>query len=346
MLNIDNLIRTGTMALRAHISGGRLPLNVMLSLTNQCTSRCSYCSIPARKQRELTTLEVFDLIDQIGQMGATRLGLWGGEPLIRGDVGDIVDYAKEKGLFVTLDTNGYLIPEKLREIRNIDHLLVAFDGLEEAHDINREKGSFKKVMRAFEVISRKIPMWTITVLTKYNIESVDYILQTAERFGFLTTFQVVHHNEKLGRDLVEFLPSPEAYREAFLYLIKRKREGAPIASSFNYLHYLSTWPDFTRPSDVRKRDNLACLAGRLFCNVDVDGSVYPCPLLIEKFPAKNFLASSFKNVYDSLGPLPCRSCDGGCCVEYNYLYSLNLSSIFDWIRAMHLTRKNLNGRGN
>ena len=54
----------------------------------------------------MTTREVFRLFDEIAAMGTIRIGLWGGEPLIRDDIGDILEYGKKKGFYITMDTNG------------------------------------------------------------------------------------------------------------------------------------------------------------------------------------------------------------------------------------------------
>lgn len=335
-MRLKNLFNMGYTALRANVTNARVPLNVMFSVTNRCTSNCIYCNIPSRKQRELTTKEIFELIDQLVEMGTQRLGLWGGEPLIRDDIGQIIDYAKNKGLFVTLDSNGYLIEEQFPYLKNLDHFILALDD-----DRNRGAGSFQKAMKAAKYLKGKVPTWTITVLTKHNLESIDFILETARNFGFLATFQVLHHNEILGKNLESLLPSEELYRIAIRKLIHLKKSGAPIASSFRYLKHLLNWPDYKKPMLSYPINGLKCWAGKLYCNVDTDGSVYPCSLLVEKMKALNYLDTGFKKAFDYIQEVPCRACNASCFTEYNYLYSLNLGTIFEWLKAMHISRRHL-----
>lgn len=57
----------GIGVLFAHLLNKRIPLNVMLSVTNHCPSRCSYCNIPDRNQKELTTKQIFYLIDELSE---------------------------------------------------------------------------------------------------------------------------------------------------------------------------------------------------------------------------------------------------------------------------------------
>ena len=334
----------GGGVLKAKILNQKVPLNTMLSVTNRCTSNCCYCNIPNRKQRELTTREILDLVDQMTKMGTQRLGLWGGEPLIRDDIGQIIDYAKHKGLYVTLDSNGYLVEEKFQLLKNLDHLILALDGPEEMHDQNRGKGSFKEAMKAIRLLKGKMPIWTITVLTKYNLDGIDFILETAKNYGLLATFQVLHHNEILGRNRESLLPSNEAYQRVIKAIILKKKKGAPIASSFSYFGHLLNWPDYKKPTLPYAIDNLRCWAGKCYCNVDTGGSVYPCSLLVEKIKSLNYLDVGFKKAFYQIPQITCQACSASCFTEYNYLYSLNFGTIFEWLKAMHISRRHLGAR--
>lgn len=338
-MRLKNLFKMGLGAALAKGANIRIPLNVMLSVTNLCTSNCVYCNIPSRRQKELTTKEVFELIDQLVKLGTQRLGLWGGEPLTRDDIGNIIDYAKHKGLYVTMNSNGCLVEERKRDLKNLDHFILALDGPEEMHDRNRGAGSFRKAIQAIKILKDEMPVWTITVLTRNNLEGVDFILDTAKEFGIQATFQVLHHNDILGRDLEPLLPAQESYRVVVKKLIDKKRAGSPIASSFSYLNRVLNWPDYKKPVLSYSIDNLKCKAGQLYCNIDTDGSVYPCSLLVGKIKALNYLELGFKKAFDFMQDIPCKACNASCFTEYNYLYSLNPGVIFGWLKAIYASRK-------
>lgn len=329
-----NAFSMGIGALKANLLGNRIPLNVMLSVTNRCTGRCSYCRIPLRKQQELTLPQILDLVDQLGEMGTQRLGLWGGEPLMRDDIGEIITYAKNKGMYVTMDTNGHLLPQRIEEIADVDHVVIGFDGPREIHEKYRGKGTYDKVIRAFEAGQNRLKLWTITVLTRENIGHIEDIVEHARKYNLLTTFQVVHHNDRLGKEIAGFIPSDEEYKTAVKRLVDLKKQGAPIVSSYNYLHYLLKWDDFSSPMRDVPVNNLKCWAGSLYCNVDTDGTVYPCSLLIEKMDALNFLDVGFRKAFDHIKEVPCKACDASCFTEYNYLFSLNPTSILGWLRCV------------
>jgi len=336
-MRLHNMFKMGLGTLTARIYKKRFPLNVMFSVTNRCPSHCKYCNIPERKQRELTTQEVFILIDQVCEMGCQRIGLWGGEPLMRADISEIIDYSKAKGLFVTLDSNGYLVAKEVKLLSKLDHLILALDGPQQAHDLNRGLGSFRKVMSAIEAAAGKLPLWTITVLTKHNLNSIDFILDNARKYGFLATFQLLHHNDRLSRNHESLLPPSEDYKKAIREIIGAKKKGAPIASSFNYLSHILNWPDYKMPTSAYKIGNCDCWAGKLYCNIDTDGSVYPCSLLVDKVDALNFLEVGFKKTFESLRSDFCKSCLASCFTEYNYIFSLNAATIIEWLKSMQRT---------
>ncbi len=332
-MKIKNLLRMGAASLGANLTGAATPLNVMISVTNRCPARCSYCDIPNRQQRELTTAEMISLFDQLKELATQRIALWGGEPLVRDDIGQLIDYAKKQcGFFVSIDTNGYLVPAKIDQLSSLDVLVISFDGPREVHDENREPGSYDKVIEALRVACRTHNVFTITVLTNKNIAHIDFILEQARQLGFGTTFQLPHHTKCLASEGEQLLLSEnEAYRGAIRHLIRRKREGYPIVSSYRYLEYILKWEDYRQyvsPDDK----GLTCWAGRLYCNVDTDGSVYPCSGTIGTMPAKNFLDVGFKAAFDAIGAPACKSCIASCFTEYNYMHSFQLDVIWNWLR--------------
>jgi len=326
------LSRVGLATLKFHILKKRIPTNLMFSVTDKCNSQCKYCSLPLHAKPELTTSQIFRLIDEFVDLGGSKIGLWGGEPLVREDIGDIIDYCKNKGLLTSLDTNGYLVPQKINQIRNLDLLVISFDGEEVIHDMNREKGSYQKVMKAFEAACGKVPVWTITVLTKYNLNSVDFILNKAKEFGFYTIWQALHHQSLGSDESRHVLPTQEEYKKVIKLLMERKSEGNPIANSREYFKYIYDWPDFNRLYLKEKRHNLSCYAAQLYCNIDTDGKLYPCCVLVDLMPAKSAVEVGLKQAFDYVKNIPCQSCRVVCHVESNYIYSLHPWVIMNWLR--------------
>lgn len=97
----------------------RIPVSVGLDLTYRCNNRCvhCYCNLlpndKAAAKRELSTVEICNLLDELASMGSLWLLMTGGEPLLREDFEDIYLHAKEKGFLITLFTNGTRVDDKL-----------------------------------------------------------------------------------------------------------------------------------------------------------------------------------------------------------------------------------------
>lgn len=322
----------GWSALAHRVLGRTRPLNIMLALTDRCTARCSYCRITERKSPEMTTEQIRLLLDQAYEFGCRRLGLWGGEPLLREDLGEIVRHAKRLGLFVTVDTNAHLLDRHDQSLLDVDHLNISLDGNQEAHDDSRGTGTFEKTMNGIKHAAGRYRFWTITVLNRNNLDQVDWLLDAANKYGFMTTFQVLHHNEHLG-DGQDLRPADDEIRRIMKYLLERKNSGAPIASSRKYLRHMIEWPNY---QDVRAMKSGArrCLAGRLYCNVDVNGDLYPCSLLIGDQKPPNAVEMGFSRAFKALPEIDCNACVAACFTEYNLLYGLDIATGLNWIKAL------------
>lgn len=93
------------------------PANGQIDLTYRCDYNCLHCYCKGSENvgRELTTVEVKKVLDEIHTAGCFWLTLTGGDPLIRPDFKEIYAYAKQKGFIITVLTNGYRLNHKLAD---------------------------------------------------------------------------------------------------------------------------------------------------------------------------------------------------------------------------------------
>lgn len=105
----------------------RKPYAVLFELTPKCNFRCVHCYLQNNHgQSILSTDQVKKIIDILYEKGILFLTLSGGEAILRPDFTEIYLYAKEKGFFVEVFTNGYLIDSKLIDLfREYPPLLVS-----------------------------------------------------------------------------------------------------------------------------------------------------------------------------------------------------------------------------
>lgn len=332
---VKNIAVMAAAAVGNRFLGVKIPLNVMLALTDRCTGNCIYCQLPARKSPEMSTAEICTMIDQAAGGGCQRIGLWGGEPLLRDDIGEIIRRARGHGIFVTVDTNGHLVEKRSKELEAANHINISLDGDRRSHDLNRGEGSFNRTVGGLEhSLSRGFATWTISVLSKHNIDQVDNVLKMAREMGFLATFQVLHHNELIGCNAGLHATDAEI-REVARMLLARKREGWPVASSVEYLKLWATWPNFKVNRLQSRAGYPMCRSGRLYCNVDVDGSMYPCSLFVDEMDnPPNVRKVGFMGAFKALEIPDCNACLATCFTEYNLLYSLNISTGLNWVKAL------------
>ncbi len=172
-----------------------MPLRFFFELTHLCNLNCPYCYIGKdRKKEELTTSQWFDVINQIPFW--SFITLVGGEPLIREDFCEILEYASKKVLKkVNVVTNGILINEKIIHsfIKSKMLLLsVSLDGWEENHDKNRDKkGIFKKITDNLDELrnqiifsNSKLMIDIKTIVLKDNLEDILKLYEYCTNKGF------------------------------------------------------------------------------------------------------------------------------------------------------------------
>lgn len=341
-MRASTLLGFGQTVLRYHLRGERAPLNAMIALTDQCNARCSYCDIPARGRPGLDSAALLRLIDELAEAGCRRLGFWGGEPLLRPDIGALLDHAHSRGLWTSMDSNGYLFPRRVHELGSLDHVVFSLDGTREHHELNREPGSYDKVMAALRCASeRGIPFWTLTVLTRHNLGDIEHLLDLAEIWGGRASFQLLHHPPGLASPQAQaLLPSEEQTREALRALWAAKDAGRPVAVSRGTLRQLLRWPDYTQTFSFDPH-RPRCLAGQLWVNVDPEGQLFACSLRPEVRNPPNAVTEGFGPAFARLPAPPCRACLATCFSEVQRLFSLHPDTVGDALRALRPSRRSV-----
>lgn len=274
-------------------------------------------------------MQVFDMIDQLSRLGLRRLGLNGGEPLLREDIGEIIDYSHHKGITTTLFTNGWLVKQNIKKLKNLDIILISFDGPAEAHDCQRQNGSYKKVIEAIAAArTAGLKVWTNTVISKNNVRAVDFILNKAKEMGFKTTFQPVHFYPHSSREdnIEDLLPPRQEYLAAIDMIIKEKKRRGPVVHSLSYLEYIKE-PDWQR----NKRN---CWAGRFYFAITPDGRVAPCYPIFASYHWPSGRDTGYKNAIDSLKSYSCQGC---YCIlaENDFFFSLKPDVVLNYLKEIN-----------
>ena len=158
---------------------------VIWNLIRRCNLACKHCyatSADIDFAGELSTREVFDVMDDLRSFGVSVLILSGGEPLLRPDIFEISKRARAMGFYVGLSSNGTMITEdNIADIESVgyDYVGVSLDGMRDTHDCFRRKaGAFDESMRGIRLCRQiGIKVGLRFTLTQDNAAELPDLLQ-------------------------------------------------------------------------------------------------------------------------------------------------------------------------
>jgi len=174
---------------------------VIWNLIRRCNLTCKHCySISADTdfKGELSTEEIFKVMDDLKAFHVPVLILSGGEPLMRPDIFEISKRSKEMGFYTSLSTNGTLIgPENIEQIAEVgyDYVGISIDGMRHTHDkFRRKEGAFDAAMSGIrQCIDHGIKVGMRFTLTQDNAEDMPALLQMMDDEG-IDKFYLSHLN--------------------------------------------------------------------------------------------------------------------------------------------------------
>ncbi len=288
------MIKESSLSAKIAAKGLRAPVNVTWEMTLKCNLKCIHClsdsGTPA--ENELTTQECRTLMDQLTQMKVFQVNIGGGEPFIREDFPGLLNYAHDKGLVTCVSTNGVLIDNSLaKELSKLKmlYLQVSLDGsTEDVNDLIRGKGTYKKILRGIETLSRhKVKFSINTVLTRLNFSQLEDLRQLAASFNAEMRVSRFRPSGRAKQSMDKIGPEKHQLEEFADWLADH--DLVRTGDSF-----------FCLTSENRRRKGLdMCGAAKMTCCISPDGSVYPCAFLQEKpFLAGNVRDMSFQFMWD------------------------------------------------
>jgi MoaA/NifB/PqqE/SkfB family radical SAM enzyme len=312
----------GLSLFKADALNSRVPLTASLHITNRCNFRCDYCDIHSRPKKEMTTQEIKDMIDQLSRIGLNKLGISGGEPLLREDIGEIVDHARSRGIHVSITSNGSLIKERAGHLKNLGLLLISYDG----PCTSMRKGEKDTLGNIRHAVDAGLEVWSITVLTKQSLECLDLLFEESRLYGFSMLFQPLNLDYSLNKPGKgsETSISRQQLSDAVERIIQAKKDGFPVANSYSYLRLLKS--GFVNTS-------AHCMAGRRYINIDADGKVYPCGVLFDSMEVRNGLEVGFRKAFLSIPKrFGCPGCMFPCYLENDLIMKMRPEALANVMR--------------
>jgi mycofactocin radical SAM maturase len=275
------------------------PVNVTWEITGRCNLNCRHCLSAGTAQAhagDLSLEQCRRFIDHLNRIKVFQVNIGGGEPLLREDLLEILDYCHLKGIVTCISTNGVMLDNELAKKlarMPLTYVQISIDGATpETNDRIRGEGSYARALQGVECLTRQgLRNLSInTVVLRVNFREIHELYRLARFYGAKT---------RLSR----FRPAGRA-REAWQEYHLTKQQILELSA------YLSEYKDvltgdsfFSITAEDRKNLGLnMCGAAKMTCCVAPDGSVYPCAFLQESyFYAGNVLEQPLEEIWRRAG---------------------------------------------
>ena len=260
------------------------PICLTWELTYACNLQCVHCLSASgrRDPRELSTQECMRVVDELERMLVFYANIGGGEPTLRPDFWDLLDYSVAHHVGIKFSTNGVRLDKRAaRRLAGTDYVdvQISIDGATaEVNDAVRGAGSFATARQAMDNLAEagfgefKISL----VVTRHNVAQLDAFKQLADAYGARLRVTRLRPSGRAADSWDELHPTAAQQRQLYDWL--SARPDVLTGDSFFHLSALGApLPGL----------NL-CGAGRVVCLIDPVGDVYACPFVLHsEFRAGN-----------------------------------------------------------
>ncbi|MDP4110397.1 MAG: radical SAM protein [Bacillota bacterium] len=253
----------------SRLEGINIPWAVLMDPTSACNLKCTGCWASEYGDRLSLSLDTLDRIIREGkELGIYMYIYSGGEPLVRRK--DIITLCERHPDCVFLAfTNGTLIDGQFAdEMKRVHNFMpaISVEGFEGATDSRRGKGTYKKVIRAMDILKeKKLPFGISTCYTSKNVnevgssEYIDAMIEKGARFCWYFTYMPI------GNGAPTDLMATDEQRKFMYYQVRKFREEKP-------LFILDFWNDGEYVE--------GCIAGgRNYLHINANGDVEPCAFI-------------------------------------------------------------------
>jgi MoaA/NifB/PqqE/SkfB family radical SAM enzyme len=276
------------------------PYYAHLCVTERCNLRCSFCQIWKDPLHELSTAEFKLAIEKIDRMGVVFVIFTGGEPMLRQDICELIEYAADRGLFTAITSSGTLNLERYAALlkTRISKISISLDGIE-GDDLPHSHVS-TKILDTIEFLNANKgnkAFFVSATLFERNQESVPQIIEYCEKEEVKVFIQpvVTGHGKlrTLGRNMsLPSISSPYVLNPVF----------------FN---------DASKVYAVTGRLDWRCHSGQLFFDIKPNGDFWLC----QDYPTTlNILDPAFERKWLTYDFARYRKqCTSGCIYSCYYI---------------------------
>jgi len=257
------------------------PHHAQWLVTRRCNYRCRGCNVwKEQDQGELGTEDIKKGMEILRKLGIVELVISGGDPLLRDDIGEIIDYASKRFITTVYD-NGSMAAKKIDELRGVDFVAISIDSLDETKNdyIKAMPGAWKKATETVEILHDEgINVSVTPTISQKNLYEIPEITDHFTQKGIPVWYclysydLLIDENQlfKLGKENDEFvIRDKQGMIKLLDSLIEMKKKNSKILMTKRLLKTLKSFYE----EDKR---NWKCQALTNFLVVDPLGRIAGC----------------------------------------------------------------------
>lgn len=278
-------------------NGIMIPLKIFLDLTNQCNGNCIHCFMDSGEtlSGELSLSQLVRIVTDMRSLGVMQLSIGGGEPLIRGDALEFLSFAVNKGLSISLTTNGSFIDEQVASQLSklkLKSITISVDGATNKTfrkiRSNLDLETTKKAIKSLIDSNIETEISIRTSVNSINQKEILDIYSIAENLK-VNTFKINNTNS-FGRAIE--LPELFISKEDFMEIISQLKEKS---SHSNCRLEIPSEKYFI---DEKNKELLGdCRNGIDFINILADGMAAPCAFSFRKINFGNIKTMKLIDIF-------------------------------------------------
>ncbi len=287
------------------------PFQIVWNITKACNFRCVHCYENAGKKdpNELTAEEIHAGIDKLADFGVTSLAFSGGEPSIHPNILEFIQHATDRGMYVSMATNGFKTGnmKRAKEFADagLEFVQISLDGMDPKthNDFRRVPHSWERAVESIKnFLELGVFVEVSTTVTQNNLSEIPDMIEFMRELG--VDWYMLYNFIPTGcaEEVTELdLNADERFELLKTIYIENKKgdmqilstapQFADIATSIQTdddnmvpTHFFN--PEYTNPAMKELADFVGgCGAGRFYMSIEPNGDMFPCVF----FPHDNIL---------------------------------------------------------
>ncbi|MFX1409875.1 MAG: radical SAM protein [Promethearchaeota archaeon] len=277
----NNILRNlGISYLKRSLKVINGPVFVSIFFTRKCNFDCYYCATSKNQNKvEISLKQWKNIINQIYNQGCRFITIYGGEPTLRSDLGELLKHCIDLGIFTHVVTNGSLLNEDLlEEFASYGYFLLGIS-IDSLSDTNFSPKIYRSqlinlLIRIKEKYPENIDYSIHIIITRENIKELIPLIKSILKLECRLSLDPVHSSLRSNQKYSyrsycpELLLNEEDIFKLRSVIQNLKRHGIHIWSPNIYYHYMNKW--------YQKKYHWECDAGDLYYAIDNDGTVMLC----------------------------------------------------------------------